>query len=410
MSDSPIGAGMLETQKSESVPMPGRTRQNGSVPTLGRAQGRVLRWLEDAIASGELPGGAAIPSERALAEKLGVARNTVASALDEAERLHLAARRAPGARKRFVPDGTNQAPAPLSSSTVIVMGALDPFTDGHPAPRWSDRFLSINLLGTLTRAGRHVMVLNNESLNEKAVDGLFMAPPAGMVITSTIGEHPLAHRAMKLCRARGVPLVVYGDSPELSDCDRVYTDHRAGARDLARWLLGRGCRRVVPFFPCEPVTWWARERVAGVAEAMREAGLDPLPAVSYDAPPLKGMFQEERFRIFRALALTRLLELRAAGGFDALVCLTDHWAKPVIAALRDLGLRPGRDVLVTGFDNVDPDPDFGPFEPERPSATIDKHNEKTAEDMAELLVARMDGHLPPGPQCRTHPHELVILS
>jgi hypothetical protein len=42
--------------------------------------------------------------------------------------------------------------------------------------------------------------------------------------------------------------------------------------------------------------------------------------------------------------------------------------------------------------------------------TVEKHNERTAEDMAALLLARMDGTLPPEPQARIHAHEVVVLS
>jgi hypothetical protein len=41
--------------------------------------------------------------------------------------------------------------------------------------------------------------------------------------------------------------------------------------------------------------------------------------------------------------------------------------------------------------------------------TIDKHNELASEDLASLLLARMDGSLPPKPQARIHKHELVVI-
>lgn len=40
--------------------------------------------------------------------------------------------------------------------------------------------------------------------------------------------------------------------------------------------------------------------------------------------------------------------------------------------------------------------------------TIDKHNEKTAAELAALLVARIEGKLPPEPQSRTHDQELIV--
>ena len=117
---------------------------------------------------------------------------------------------------------------------------------------------------------------------------------------------------------------------------------------------------------------------------------------------------ERRFSIFRALAMSKIVELRGKGGVDALLCLSDEWVPPVIAAIRDLGLEPNRDILVAGYDNVTRGADLGAFESVRPIVTIDKHNERVAADLAALLLARMDGKLPPEAQARTHDQELVV--
>ena len=438
------------------------------------ARTRVLRWIEDAIASGDIRRGEAVPSSRELARELGVARNTAAAALEEAETRGVLVRRSPAARKRFVPDAA--ATASVASATIYVMGELAP--DGDPAPRWSDRFLSVQAFSRLSATGRHVMLLNSDALSAAAVDDLFRAPPAAMLILSTVAGNPYAMRALERCRAAGVPVVVHGNAPDLRGFDRVYTDHRATGRDLTRWLLAHGRRRIVPFFPYMPETYWAAERLAGYADAMREAGLKPLPCTIFgtalpdDTPP------EERFRVRKALAVSKLLELgcgraelrlgrdpecgkaelrlgrdpergraelrlgrdpecgRAelrlgrnpgrgkaelrlgrhgpdkAGpslgrGVDALLCLSDNWARVAIAAMRDLGLAPHRDILVAGHDNIDPGAEFGVFEADEPDATIDKHNETKAAALASLLAARLAGDLPPEPQCRIHSFTLL---
>ncbi len=397
-------------QDSDSAVIPKRphTAPHPASPVREAPRTRVLHWIENAIASGAIGPGDPLPSERALAEQLGVARNTAAAAIDEAERRRLVVRHNPGARKRFVP--TTAPETAISSSAVYVMGAMDPFVNGRPAPRWSDRYLSIDLLSRLSRTGKHVLFLNGESLSESEVDALFQSPPAGMIVANAVSGHPLAMRTLELCRKASVPVVVYGNAAELREFDRVYTDHRAGARDLTQWLIGRGCRRIVPMLPSTPSTHWARERLAGYAEAMREAGLEPGEPILLDIPDLDRMPAETQFRLARSLTLESLVRLRAAGGIDAVECLTDHWAKPVLAAIRLLGLRPNQDILVSGYDHIDCDEDFDTFEPERPLVTVDKHNEKTAEDMADLLVARMAGTLPPAPQCRLHRHEIVTPS
>lgn len=369
---------------------------------------KVVEWIDASISSGRLPPGAPFPSERALAEIVGVARNTAATAIDEAERRGVLMRRTANGRKRFVADESTMGVPALSAMTVVIMSDLNPFKDREAAPRWSDRFLSLDLLTRLTAAGKHVMVLNNDMLTGRDIDTLFVSRPGGIIITTTIGEHPFARKAVQLCKKRGIPMVVYGNHPDVQDCDRVFTDHKLGAKQITEWLIAQGCRRIIPFFPLPPEVSWEKRRLEGYAEAMREAGLKVLPCASHGVKDIPGIALDQEFKIARALATAKLLELKSKGGFDAIVCQTDHFAKIVISALRDLGCKPNRDVLVAGYDNIAPDTAYDPFEKESAIVTIDKHNEQTASDMAELLIARMSGALPDAPQCRTHPHELVV--
>lgn len=382
---------------------------------------RVLRWIEDAIKSGEIRRGEAVPSSRDLARDLGVARNTAAAALEEAETRGILVRRDPTARKRFVP--TAAATASVACSTIYVMGELAP--DGEPAPRWTDRYLSVEAFSRLSATGRHVMVLNSNVLTAAAVDDLFRAPPAAMLILSTVAGNEHAMRALECCRKAGVPVVVHGNAPALRDFDRIYTDHRATGRDLTRWLIAHGRRRIVPFFPYMPEPYWASERLAGYADAMREAGLKPLECAIFGTELPDETPGEERFRVRKALAIAKLLELcrgnpkqlfnlstsqpfnSHASGVDALFCLSDNWARVANAAMRDLGIATHGEILTTGHDNIAPGAEFGVFENDGPDATIDKHNETKAAALASLLAARLAGQLPPEPQCRIHAHELV---
>ena len=366
-----------------------------------------MRWLADAIARGELRPGDAVPTVSELSASLGVARNTAAAALVEAERCRLIERRGPGARKRFVPDVS--ATAPLVAAAVCVLGELGRFSDGRTAPRWSDTYLALELIARLSKAGRHVIFLNGEILSDADIDAFFRSPPAGMVVTSAGTDRPIALHALECCRAARIPVVVYGNAPELRAFDRIYTDHRAGEREITDWLLARGCRRIVPFFPHPPAAFWMRERLEGYAEAMRAAGLEPHPCVALGDMELRVHAQgERRFRIFRALALSQLVELRSGKGVDAVLCLHDEWVPPVIAAIRDLGLEPNRDILVAGYDNIVRHNDLGDFEKTGPAVTMDKHYEKTAAELAALLLARMDGSLPPEPQAHASEQELVV--
>lgn len=112
----------------------------------------VVRWLSESISGGSLKPGDAAPTVGDIAAALGVARNTAAAGLLEAERRGVIERRGPGARKRYIP--VAPAAAPLAASTVCVLGELGCFTDGTGAPRWSDSFLALELVPRISVSAR----------------------------------------------------------------------------------------------------------------------------------------------------------------------------------------------------------------------------------------------------------------
>lgn len=394
--------------------MKGRKKNSREALTPREApRARVFRYLERAIASGEIPQGGEIPSERALAALLGVSQNTAAAAVDEAEARGFVVRRE-GTRKRYAGDVPLK---PSSTSTVYVLAGLVEFADVTTAPMWADSFLALDILRRLSLRGHQVSFVNTNLMPKGGLDAIFAAHPCAVAVTDSVGGNAIAMETLRRCREAGIPAVAYGNAPELRGFDRAYSDHRAGSRDLTRWLLARGRRRIVPLFPNEPKLFWEHERLAGYAEAMREAGLEPHPVKVFGSPIVAHGRTGENLRVNAALAVAALVELRRADGEfpDALLCSNDDWAKPVLAAISDMGLDPRRDILVAGYDNMSRgapangtaagcDPALVPV------VTVEKHNERTAEDMADLLLDRMEGALPPEPQARIHAHEVVVLS
>ncbi|MBQ6245833.1 MAG: substrate-binding domain-containing protein [Kiritimatiellae bacterium] len=372
---------------------------------------RVLCWLERGIASGEISRGGEIPSERKLAKMLGVAPCTAAAAMDDAEERGLVVRRRPGARKRYACEA---APKPKPSTAIAVLGALKQFTDIATAPTWTDSFLALDVVRRISRSGRPVLFFDPDTLSGGDLEGVFSARPAAMVATSSVSGDPVAMRALERCRKAGIPAVAYGNAPELRCYDRAYSDHRGGSRELTRWLLAHGRRRIVPFFPFpfEPPIFWSDERLAGYAEAMREAGLEPHKGVFFGSPLLAERgWAGEKLRIHTAMATAALETLRREEGAlpDALLCQNDDWAKPALMAIRGMGLAPNRDIVVAGYDEVRRDYNPEAVIPFKPAVTVNKHYEKAAESLAALVLARLDGTLPPEPQARIHAHEVIVL-
>ena len=370
---------------------------------------RVLNWIKRSLETGEIPRGSELPSARAIANLLGIAPNTAVTALSEAEEQGLVVCRA-GTNRRYAGEVRKVGGDSLASSAVFVLAGQMSFTDIATAPSWSDSFLALDVVRSLSLRGRSVALYTPQSLPSGGLDAIFEAHPGGMVVTNSVSGDPLAMEALRRCRATGIPAVAYGNAPELRAFDRAYSDHRAGSRDLTRWLIAHGRKRIVPFFPFAPTRFWEQERIAGYEEAMREAGLEPHPLAVFGSPAIDGRQKEEAFRVQTALSVAALLALKQGGAFpDALLCISDDWTKRALAAIRALGLVPNQDIMVAGYDNVVRDDGSDSNFPFRPAVTVDKHNERSAKDLAELVLARMDGTLPPEPQTRIHAHEVVEI-
>jgi LacI family transcriptional regulator len=143
--------------------------------------------------------------------------------------------------------------------------------------------------------------------------------------------------------ARRVPVVVIAGPRGRDDAfDHVSVSNSEGMRALAEHLIdNHGVGRLVYVGGPEGSPDDA-ERYAGVAAALRSRGLDP------DAMPVL----RADFSRVRARAVARDL----AGGElpEAIVCGNDQMALGVLEVFGQRGIRIPDDVIVTGFDGIEP--------------------------------------------------------
>lgn len=139
---------------------------------------------------------------------------------------------------------------------------------------------------------------------------------------------------------RLVPCVLLDEREPPVPVDAVASDDRAGVAAVVAHLAGRGRRRL-GFLSAGEARSSARDRLAGFHAGCAAAGLDAsLVAGSAYDPAQAGP------------AIARLLEARP----DAIVCASDYLAAALLRVARDLGLRPGHELAVTGFAD---DPQLG---------------------------------------------------
>ena len=119
-------------------------------------------------------------------------------------------------------------------------------------------------------------------------------------------------------------------------------DNFAAMRELARLVIGQGHNRIACISAPTATNDRARGRVAGIRQAMAEAGQNPEQLDLVEIP-----YGIEA----GATALRRVMA--ASPETTAVMCVNDVLAIGALRAARELGLRVPDDVSVTGFDDID---------------------------------------------------------
>ena len=159
----------------------------------------------------------------------------------------------------------------------------------------------------------------------------------GIVLASVALSSELATR----CRAAGIPVVLFNRSQDGPPLPTVTSDNFSGGREIARFLVAGGCRRIGYIAGWEGAST-QRDREAGFRSALREAGIEPCAREVGD------------YQFARAQEAARRM-FSGANRPDAVFVANDHMAFATMDVLRfELGLRIPHDVSVVGFDDVPP--------------------------------------------------------
>ncbi len=366
----------------------------------GRAVSTIRAWLQ----SGRFVNGQALPAERELAKELGVARVTVRSALAElvGEGLLEGAFR----RQHRV---AGLASGGLMRRTVAVLSIEGLPQSASPRPGY-DLAIQVDASRILESSGLHVLTLNPQTLLAGGLNHLLNQRPRGVLVTYDVCESKVGQELIRTCTAAGIPVVAYGYSPELRECDVATCDQEAGAYALSHWLIKRGRRRILRLWRVANNPVWLQQRNAGYERAVREANLAVLPPIfphfTEDFNTDKTTWQHD----VRTVAGYLVEHLTGPEKVDAIMVNSDPQAYVVAAALRFYGLRPNQDIDIVGYDNTWREEPSRQWESVGPLATVDKRCDQICEQLAALLLDRIDGRLPTAPQRRVVNGELIDLN
>ena len=159
----------------------------------------------------------------------------------------------------------------------------------------------------------------------------------GIVLASVALSSQLATR----CRAAGIPVVLFNRSQDGPPLPTVTSDNFSGGREIARFLVAGGHRRIGYIAGWEGAST-QRDREAGFRAGLREAAIEicAREVGNYQFATA----QEAARRMFAG-----------ADHPDAVFVANDHMAFAAMDVLRfELGLRVPDDVSVIGFDDVPP--------------------------------------------------------
>jgi LacI family transcriptional regulator len=252
---------------------------------------------------------------------------------------------AEGTRQRVVAAAEEMGYVPSVTARRLRKGRTDTLGFVIPTfgPRFSDPFFSELLAGIGNEAAQHNFDLlvstrppntpEEESAYRRFVEGRLVD---GLMVVRTRAEDP---RIAYLTRA-GFPFVAFGRSATDHAFPYVDEDGHRGLELVAQHLIDLGHRRLAYISAPTDLTF-SRYRAAGLEETLKRNGLH-LPA---EYRIIGDLTQRGGFR-----AMNDLLAL--APPPTAVIASNDLMALGAISAAQKHGLVVGRDVAVTGFDDI----------------------------------------------------------
>ena len=372
---------------------------------------RATRTLRERIERGVYQPGERLPSERDLAQSLGMARHTMRQAIADLTEAGLISSN--GAKMRFVHrDVQIKAPteASLLSNAVFTIGLRPQGPDEtHRQSGWID-WIDIGVRSQLQREGWHGLALHADALEEQWTR-IIAERPLGIAVSDATAHQtkiPFVHLLDEF-RQAGLPVVVYGSEAESEGFDSVESDHFAGAGALTRHFVERGQTHIAMACGQSDTDYnWFHKRRAGYEAAMRAAGLQPLPPLilSHDNKYLDAaQFQRDIDGVTAGLGAW----LERHPQTEVLHVVSDAFVPLLGEALKRLGKRPNHDVWLAGYDNYWRESPYHQITPIAPCATVDKKNYQCGVEMVRLLRARVDGELPTPAQHQLLEPELILL-
>ena len=271
-----------------------------------------------------------------IAEELGVSTATVSLALRDSplvadstkERIKEAA-----SRSGYI---YNRRAASLRTSRSGIIGVV--------VPDIMNPFFAEILVGIEEELGssRHTFILCNHrdkiAAQQNFIETLLQFGADGVILSPAIGTTADDIRAIE---SSGLPVVFVARWVKGARVPVFRGDDKKGAYMVTRHLIEMGHRKIA-FIGGKRETSTGNDRREGFLAALEQAGIEAVPELRIGS--------ERTRKAGYDAARTMFSKDREAA--TAIVCFNDLLAIGVMSGLRSLGIEPGRDVAVAGYDDI----------------------------------------------------------
>ncbi|HBC87072.1 MAG TPA: hypothetical protein DCZ94_08970 [Lentisphaeria bacterium] len=366
---------------------------------------RIARTFREWISSGKLSKGDRVPAEYSIVESFKVSRGTVRSALKQLEEDGLIKMEA--GRGRIVSYDNRGESNFLSKTIVVLCRRVDDTNQFVHSGKMEAVDAGIN--SRARHLNLNTMFLNDVNYDAGFINDIVKSRPRGVLAIHHMAESEEWLKTLAYLKECKIPVIVNGNDRHLEKYHRIISDHEAGSYGLTKFLISKGCRRILRLWCVKKQSYWLKDRNVGYERAVREAELESIPPVYMDSLAPRDEFNEDVFRQrCRQYAGYLVEHVVSKKPIDGIMLVSDCDVFPVASACRMYGKDPNKDVAIVGYDNYWRDCNEARWEHYVPPATVDKKNFTTGEQMVEMLIQKYEDRLVDKSECIRIPPEIII--
>lgn len=319
--------------------------------SIQRAKTTIANLLRDRIQSGHYRAGDWLPTERLLAEDLGVDRRVVRTAISDLVSDGLIYRR-PHCRPIIGPEPKEAPvkgvePSALAPSEFVALimwpggGVLEQAGTSQQRIFWG-------MNQALAEAGCHAVFLRLGQIGSEEENAAGEAAHLRYALERGFGGvifYPYAYRSNHVLVeevSRKIPLVTIDRRTTSLETDFVGIDNRQATFEATLHLAAQGHRRIAYVTKCEQIRP-VQDRIQGYVDAVREISI---PEMVLTIP--------SQHRSDPWIVTDTIFRLPAAERPTAAVVFNDYTAVGLMHHLERLGLTVPGEVALVGFDNIIP--------------------------------------------------------